>query len=359
MGDVTVPGCSNVGEDTLDMDGIMQYFQENNPTLNMDNLGLEELLNTTLEHDGNQLDWGDTENAVMNDDNDYPNVDCTNGVVEGGNPEYVGDMGNEVETNMVVPFSVWPPVPTEFDCSYCNVLREFIHENGANTMKLEIHGRIGVICHAIHETRTMVIDGPPILNHEMVDFTMQSIEGVKQFIVQYCQNRTREGYVLLQDPLSVYYDALCFGFSWFNNVEINPPPDNTEAYYTRAEEENRTLANTNDARTPRPDLSSQRQRTKRLTLNDVARWFHLPINKAAEELQICTTVLKKTCRKYGVQRWPYRTVASINKKITKLEKSLTEGTGDGTVSSQIETLRKQLAEVYAGRQVNKRMTTMT
>ncbi|KAI3892230.1 hypothetical protein MKW92_029053 [Papaver armeniacum] len=247
--------CANVEEDPLDMDGVARYFQESSPTLNLD------------------------------DDE---------------NPEYVGD---EVETNFIVPFSVWPPVPAPFNCSYCHVLREIIHENGANSTKLEIHGRIGFICHAIHdEMRTNVINGPPIVNHEMVDFTMQSMESVKQFIVQYCQNRTQEGYVLLQDPLSVYYDAGCYGLNWFNNVdpdERNPPPGNTEARHIRADEENRNLTNMNDTRTPRPGLSSQRKRTKALTLNDLTRWFHIPVITAAEELQICTTVLKKKCRQFG------------------------------------------------------------
>ncbi|KAI3846027.1 hypothetical protein MKW92_016117 [Papaver armeniacum] len=339
----------DVEEDPFDMDDfVARYFQESNPTLNLDDPGLDELLNGNLQHnDGDQFDYWDTENPVMNDDNEYnfnnsPNVDFTTNGVEGENPEYVGNV------------AVWPPVPAPFNCSYCHVLREIIHENGANSVKLEIHGRIGFICHAIYEMRTNVIDGPPIVNHQMVDFTMQSMESVKQFIVQYCQDRTREGYVLLQDPLSVYYDALCYGLNWVNNVypvEPNPPPDYTEARHIGAEEENRTPANTNDTRTLRPRLSTQRQRTKTLTLSDLTRRFHVPINSVAKELQICTTVLKKKCRQFGVKRWPSRRVNSKTKRLSILETSLREGNGNRDASREIETLRKQLEDIYACRDV--------
>ncbi|KAI3872564.1 hypothetical protein MKX03_015535 [Papaver bracteatum] len=348
-----MPSCSHGKEDPLDLDYVAQYFQESHPTLNLDDAGLDELRNGNLQHDGGDQFDCDTENPV----NDYkfnssPNVDFTTNGVEGENPEYVGDMGNEVETNFVVSLSGWPPVQTPFNCSYCHVLREIIHENGANSMKLEIHGRIGFICHAIHETRTNVIDGPPILNHQMVDFTMQSMESVKKFIVRYCQNCIREGYVLLPDPLSVYYDALCYGLNWFNNVdpeEPDPPPD---ARHIRAEEENLTPANMNDTRTPRPGRASQRQRTKALTLNDLTRLFHVPVNTAAKELQICTTILKKKCRQFGVKRWPNRAVISKTKRLSILETSLREGNGNRNVSREIEILRKQLEDIYACQDVD-------
>ena len=50
----------------------------------------------------------------------------------------------------------------------------------------------------------------------------------------------------------------------------------------------------------------QRERTGRLTIHDFTRYFHLPIEKAAEGLNVCPTVVKKICRKHGVERWPYR-----------------------------------------------------
>ncbi|GFY95167.1 hypothetical protein Acr_10g0005520 [Actinidia rufa] len=57
------------------------------------------------------------------------------------------DLGNSWQ------LSVWhlPPVP--YSCACCQVLREITHTNGIHVTKLEIHGRLGMICHAILENR--------------------------------------------------------------------------------------------------------------------------------------------------------------------------------------------------------------
>ncbi|KAI3973566.1 hypothetical protein MKW92_033292 [Papaver armeniacum] len=321
MGDVTMPGCSNAEVDPHEMDSVLQYLEDNIPTLNLDELAPPETVHEDGMVNNNQWDWN-------NGDNEYNlnnplDIDFTNGL-EGENPEYVA------------PIPVWPPVSTPFNCSYCQVLREIIHQNGAISMKLEIHGRIGFICHAIYEMRTNVIDAPPIVNHQMVDFTMQSMDSVKQFIVQYCQNRAREGYALMQNPLSVFYDALCYGLNWFNNG----PPE--AGHHT-------TPADTNDARPLKPDLGIQRQRSKEITLSDLTRWFHAPETTAATELQLSLTVIKNKCREFGVERWPYRTVESYNKKISTLEESIREGTSKPNANRQIENLRKKLEDIYACR----------
>jgi hypothetical protein len=44
------------------------------------------------------------------------------------------------------------------------------------------------------------------------------------------------------------------------------------------------------------------------SIQEVAKYFHLPINVAGKALGICPTVLKKICRKHGLQRWPHRKV---------------------------------------------------
>lgn len=46
----------------------------------------------------------------------------------------------------------------------------------------------------------------------------------------------------------------------------------------------------------------------KLTTNELAQYFHLPISKAAKEVGVCATVLKKICRRNGIPRWPYRKV---------------------------------------------------
>ncbi|WOL02235.1 kinesin-like protein KIN-8A [Canna indica] len=43
-----------------------------------------------------------------------------------------------------------------------------------------------------------------------------------------------------------------------------------------------------------------------LTFDEISKLFSLPIAEAAPILGVCTSVLKKICRDYGIVRWPYR-----------------------------------------------------
>ena len=56
-----------------------------------------------------------------------------------------------------------------------------------------------------------------------------------------------------------------------------------------------------------------------LTTSDLAKYYHLPINEAAKEMDICTSVLKKICRKKGIKRWPHRKFKSLDRLITSLD----------------------------------------
>lgn len=37
---------------------------------------------------------------------------------------------------------------------------------------------------------------------------------MKQFLLQYCEERSLAGYKLIPDPLSMYYEAVCIGLVW-------------------------------------------------------------------------------------------------------------------------------------------------
>uniref|UniRef100_A0A2N9IBC2 RWP-RK domain-containing protein n=1 Tax=Fagus sylvatica TaxID=28930 RepID=A0A2N9IBC2_FAGSY len=43
-----------------------------------------------------------------------------------------------------------------------------------------------------------------------------------------------------------------------------------------------------------------------LTFDHISKHFSLPLNDAASNLGVCTSVLKKICRDNGLDRWPYR-----------------------------------------------------
>ena len=64
------------------------------------------------------------------------------------------------------------------------------------------------------------------------------------------------------------------------------------------------------------------------TLKELAPYFDLPINEAAEQLGVCATVLKKLCRNNGVDRWPYRKIKSINGMIESLQQLIDANDGD-------------------------------
>jgi len=51
-----------------------------------------------------------------------------------------------------------------------------------------------------------------------------------------------------------------------------------------------------------------------MDFDQLSNFFHLPINDASKELGICTTLLKKICRRNGIARWPYRKIRSLDKK---------------------------------------------
>lgn len=74
-----------------------------------------------------------------------------------------------------------------------------------------------------------------------------------------------------------------------------------------------------------PSMAAMRS----FTTEELRKYFHLPIVEVAKQLGICTTLLKKLCRKNKIHRWPYRQIRSISKSIQSLEMAaLNEGLVD-------------------------------
>ena len=65
-----------------------------------------------------------------------------------------------------------------------------------------------------------------------------------------------------------------------------------------------------------------RHRTARmdrvLSLEKLQSVYECPISKAAARLNIGVTVLKKYCRWYSIERWPYRKIHSVDKLMDQL-----------------------------------------
>jgi hypothetical protein len=88
-------------------------------------------------------------------------------------------------------------------------------------------------------------------------------------------------------------------------------------------------------------MSSLHQKAK--IREKLSQYFHLPIMEAAKQLGVCATVLKKICRKNGINRWPHRKVRSIDKSISVLKSSLSgnDSKEDERIQEEIKKLEHQ------------------
>ena len=63
-----------------------------------------------------------------------------------------------------------------------------------------------------------------------------------------------------------------------------------------------------------------------VSFDQVMRLSHLPIDEAARELGVCTTVVKRVCRWNGVERWPFRKIQGLSRSIMSLQPAADAGT---------------------------------
>jgi len=77
-----------------------------------------------------------------------------------------------------------------------------------------------------------------------------------------------------------------------------------------------------------------------VSFEELVERFHLPFSQVAEELGICSTVLKKICRRNGIPRWPYRRLKSIKTVIRNLESTIPKTPEEQkNIIAQIEELK--------------------
>ncbi|KAF0917899.1 hypothetical protein E2562_021624 [Oryza meyeriana var. granulata] len=60
-------------------------------------------------------------------------------------------------------------------------------------------------------------------------------------------------------------------------------------------------------------------RLDHIGFEDLRRYFYMPITKAAREMNVGLTVLKKRCRELGVTRWPHRKMKSLRSLILNVQ----------------------------------------
>ncbi|CAH9076909.1 unnamed protein product [Cuscuta europaea] len=83
--------------------------------------------------------------------------------------------------------------------------------------------------------------------------------------------------------------------------------------------------------------------SKMLCREKISKYFHMPITKAAKELNVGLTLLKKRCRELGIRRWPHRKLISLQTLIANVKELGKEE--DGKVREVVKLLEKQMKEI--------------
>eukprot|EP00291_Cryptomonas_curvata_P014347 CAMPEP_0172182742 /NCGR_PEP_ID=MMETSP1050-20130122/18572_1 /TAXON_ID=233186 /ORGANISM="Cryptomonas curvata, Strain CCAP979/52" /LENGTH=181 /DNA_ID=CAMNT_0012856229 /DNA_START=386 /DNA_END=927 /DNA_ORIENTATION=- len=91
-------------------------------------------------------------------------------------------------------------------------------------------------------------------------------------------------------------------------------------------------------------------RVPMLSEKELRDHFNMPLNEVAKKFGMCTTALKKLCRKYGVMQWPHRKLRSLEKKIASLkaEQRYSTSDGQGHLDEEIRKLELQREGLVAG-----------
>ncbi|XP_012483163.1 protein RKD2 [Gossypium raimondii] len=150
---------------------------------------------------------------------------------------------------------------------------------------------------------------------------------------------------MVEDEFSVqdmsFYDSapLMNSFCLYADVEQNP----------NLTQENQKFLKVNNGRHSGEQRLMREKKTKNfnnakmLSREIISQYFYMPITKAAKELKVGLTLLKKRCRELGIRRWPYRKLMSLQtltKNLQVLDREEREGS-EGKLREAMEALRKE------------------
>lgn len=94
----------------------------------------------------------------------------------------------------------------------------------------------------------------------------------------------------------------------------------------------------------------------KLTIETISPYFTQNIQTASKELGICCTLLKKICRKYGITRWPYRKIQSVDRTIQQIKERMSyletqlPRDSSGSVHLELQKLHREYLELERKRQ---------
>ena len=78
-----------------------------------------------------------------------------------------------------------------------------------------------------------------------------------------------------------------------------------------------------------------------ITRDDLASCFHMPSEQACRKLGIGLTVLKRQCRKFGIKRWPFRKIKSLDRLINNVSQGIVPSEGGRVLLKSVEELEEQ------------------
>ena len=78
-----------------------------------------------------------------------------------------------------------------------------------------------------------------------------------------------------------------------------------------------------------------------ITQEELSSCFHLPSEVACKKLGIGLTVLKRQCRKFGIKRWPFRKMKSLDRLITNVQAGISPGDQNRVLVKSVEELEEQ------------------
>nr|GMD47771.1 protein RKD5-like [Ipomoea batatas]GME09913.1 protein RKD5-like [Ipomoea batatas] len=82
----------------------------------------------------------------------------------------------------------------------------------------------------------------------------------------------------------------------------------------------------------------------RIALEDLAKYFDLPITEASKSLKVGLTVLKKKCREFGIPRWPHRKIKSLDRLISNLQDEMQQQQEEDEATAMAVSKKKRMIE---------------
>lgn len=120
-------------------------------------------------------------------------------------------------------------------------------------------------------------------------------------------------------PMRAFEEGDTFAYSYLKMLtgDLNAQ----EQGDIRAREPNTSVVRVYVEEEHRGDFRSQ---TKPLLYEELAKYFNMAADQAAERLGLCMSAIKKICRRHGIVRWPHRKLLSANKSLALIDSKMME-----------------------------------